>query len=295
MNVGTITAMVTPLNEAGEVDLPAARRLAAWLIDKGVDGVFIAGTTGEGLLLTLDERKRLLEAVHSEVGQRAGIYAQVGCARTSDSIVLARHAAGLGVAGAVILSPYFYSADRSSMASYFLAIAAAIPQTSVYLYNIPENTRNPISAELAETVMLQAPNIVGIKDSSKDLVLLQKLAALAPGSFTAIVGSDSVLLPGLAAGGEGVVSAASNVFPEIVTDVVRRFASGDLTGSRRAQGVLNRALGVLKLGPVPAGYKEGLTLRGQAVGGVRAPLRNLNSEEKARFGDAFTAFRYNDS
>jgi 4-hydroxy-tetrahydrodipicolinate synthase len=264
-----------------------ARQLAGWLAGKGVNGVFVAGTTGEGLLLDLDERKKLLEAVHAEVAGRIAVYVQVGCASTADSIKLAEHAAKLGVNGVVILSPFFYAFDRAAMSSYFTAIAAAIPQTPVFLYNIPENTRNNITPEIVQGVRSQAPNVAGIKDSSKDLTLFQKYVGLGLESFASIVGSDSVLLPGLAAGGHGVVSAASNVFPEIVVSVVSRFEAGDLSAARAAQGALNGALGVLKLGPIPAGYKAGLALRGLDVGGVRPPLRDLTAEEKHKFAEAF--------
>jgi 4-hydroxy-tetrahydrodipicolinate synthase len=286
---GTIVAMVTPFDEQGALDLNSARKLAVWLAENGADAIFLGGTTGEGLLLSLNERERLVEAIIEAVGGRVSILAQVGCATTSDTIELAKHAAKAGADGLVVLSPFFFTVDSTAMIAHFASVAGAVPETPVYLYNIPENTRNNISPDIVKALLNKTPNFAGIKDSSKDLVLLQKYLAVAPEGFAVYVGSDSVLLPGLAVGAPGVVSAASNVFPEVVRDIVCAFNSGDLNKARASQQYLNKLLGVLKIGPSLAGYKSGLALRGIYVGGMRPPLRNMSPEEQVRFEEAFWA------
>lgn len=286
---GTISAMLTPLTEAGQLDVRTAQRLALWLVERGVDGIFVGGTTGEGLLLSFEERKQLAAAIVDAVKGRAAVLTQVGCANTADSIALAEHAAQAGVDGIVILSPFFFPVDKTAMVAHFAAVAQAVAGVPAFVYNIPGNTRNSITPDIVTALLEKAPNFAGIKDSSKDLVLLQKLVELAPPGFAVIVGSDSVLLPGLAMGAVGVVSAASNVFPEAVADVVRLFQMDDLDGARKAQRRLNALLGVLKIGPALAGYKAGLALRGVAVGPMRPPLRDMNAEEYQRFKAAFEA------
>ena len=286
---GTISAMVTPLDDAGQLDVRSAQRLALWLIERGIDGIFVGGTTGEGLLLSLDERKQLVEAVVDVVEDRAAVLTQVSCANTADTIVLAEHAARTNVDGIVILSPFFFPVDNVAMLAHFTAVAHAVSDMPILLYNIPGHTRNSISPDVVTALLEKTPNFAGIKDSSKDLVLLQKLVKLAPPDFAVIVGSDSVLLPGLATGAVGVVSAASNVFPEVVVDVVRKFQAGDLEGARTAQQRLNVLLNVLKQGPTLAGYKAGLALRGIPVGSMRPPLRGMNPEEYQRFKAMFEA------
>lgn len=284
---GTVTAMATPFDSEGRLDVEATRQLATWLIERGVDALFVGGTTGEGLLLSPEEHGLLVEATVEAAGEETMVLAQVGCASTADSIALTEQAARAGVNGVVVLSPFFFSVDPAAMVAHFAAVAAAAGETPTYLYNIPGNTRNHITPAVVSALMEKAPNFAGIKDSSKDLVLLQKFLAQAPPGFAVLVGSDSVLLPGMASGAVGVVSAASNVFPEAVVDTVRAFQAGDPQKAQEAQQRLNQLLGVLKMGPPLAGYKAGLALRGMSVGGLRPPLRDMTPEEHARFEKAF--------
>ena len=284
---GTITAMATPFDENGTLDTPTTARLAAWLAGKGIDGLFIGGTTGEGLLLTLEERERLTETVVGSAGDRVKVLVQAGCATTADTIRIAKHAMKAGADGAALLSPFFYGTDKLAMIEHFATVAGSVPDFPIYLYNIPGNTRNPITLEIVETVVKRCSNVAGIKDSSKDLVFLQKLVEMAPDGFSVLVGSDSVLLPGLAAGAIGGVSAASTAFPEAAVAVVDSFFKGDLQAARAAQQRLNTLLKMLKIGPTPAGYKAALKLRGIPAGGVRPPLRDFTKEERERFEKAF--------
>ncbi len=284
---GSISAMVTPFDERGNLNRETAARLAIWLADKGIDGLFVGGTTGEGLLLSLEERKQLTEIVVSAVGNRVQVIVHAGCLTTADTARLVAHAQKAGAGAAAVLSPCFYAADRIAMVEHFAAVAKAAPGLPVYLYNIPENTRNKITADVIADLLKQAPNLAGIKDSSKDLVFLQKLVSIAPEGFSVLVGSDSVLLPGLCVGAVGGVSAASTAFPEVIVGIVKAFQAGELPKARALQKRLNALLDVLKIGPTPAGYKAALARRGIPVGGVRAPLRDLTPDERKRFDKAF--------
>lgn len=286
---GTVTAMATPFDAEGKLDVEATERLALWLVERGVDALFVGGTTGEGLLLSREEHGLLAEATVAAAGAGTSVLAQVGCASTADSIALTEQAVRAGVNGIVALSPFFFDVDQAAMVAHFAAVAAAASDTPIYLYNIPGNTRNHITPAVVSALLEKAPNFAGIKDSSKDLVLLQKFLALAPPGFAVLVGSDSVLLPGMASGAVGVVSAASNVFPEAVVDTARTFAAGNPQKAQDAQKRLNQLLGVLKMGPPLSGYKAGLALRGMPVGGLRPPLRDMAPEEHARFEKAFDA------
>jgi 4-hydroxy-tetrahydrodipicolinate synthase len=284
---GTVTAMVTPFDAKGRLDVEAIQRLALWLAERGVDAIFVGGTTGEGLLLSVEDHRRLTEAAVQAVGDRMSVLVQVGAASTANSIVLTEQAVRAGASGVVVLSPFFFEVDPTAMVTHFAAVAAAAGDTPTYLYNIPGNTRNHITPAIVSALLQKAPNFRGIKDSSKDLVLLQKFLRLAPAGFAVLVGSDSVLLPGMATGAVGVVSAASNVFPEAVVDTVQAFVRGDFLAAQAAQKRLNQLLDVLKMGPPLAGYKAGLALRGVPVGGLRPPLRDMPPDEHAKFEKAF--------
>jgi 4-hydroxy-tetrahydrodipicolinate synthase len=286
---GTVSAMATPFDSEGRLDVEAVSRLAPWLVERGVDTLFVGGTTGEGLLLAREEHRLLAEATVAASGEKTTVLAQVGNASTAESIALTEQAVRAGVDGVVVLSPFFFSVDEKAMVAHFAAVAAAAGETPTYLYNIPGNTRNHITPAVVAALLEKAANFAGIKDSSKDLVLLQKFLAQAPPGFAVLVGSDSVLLPGMASGAVGVVSAASNVFPEAVVETVRAFLAGDPKKAQEAQQRLNRLLDVLKMGPPLAGYKAGLALRGMPIGGLRPPLRDMTPEEHARFEKAFDA------
>ncbi|HPQ68346.1 MAG TPA: dihydrodipicolinate synthase family protein [bacterium] len=284
---GTVCAMVTPWDAQGQLDVAMTHKLANWLADRGVDALFVGGTTGEGILLSEQERRTLTEEVIAAVGKRVKILVQVGSASTRETASLAAHAQQAGADGIAALAPYYFAADRLAMVRHFTTVAAAVPGLPVYLYNIPGNTRNPITPAIVADVLAQADNVAGIKDSAKDLVLLQKFLTFANDRFSVLVGSDSVLLPGLAVGCVGGVSAASTAFPEAVVAVVQAFAAGNLSAAQAAQAKLNSLLDVLKIGPTPAGYKAVLALRGMNVGGVRGPLRPLTDEENERLNAAF--------
>jgi 4-hydroxy-tetrahydrodipicolinate synthase len=286
---GTITAMVTPFDAQGHLDVETAQQLALWLADQGVDGLFVAGTTGESLLLSLDERRRLTEATVEAVGGRIAVLAQIGCANTVDSIALAEHAARAGADGVAVLCPFYFKVDDAGMTTHFRAVADAVPETPIYLYNIPSYCRNSISPGVVSALLEQAPNFAGIKDSSQDMILLQQYVELAPEGFAVLVGSDAALLAGIAAGGVGAVSAASNVFPSAVTDIIHAFWSGDIVAAQAAQRRLSRLIDLFEIGPPLAGYKAGLALRGLPVGGLRPPLRDMTPDEHARFAEGFRA------
>ena len=286
---GTITAMVTPFDAEGELDVETTEQLAVWLAERGADGLFVAGTTGESLLLSLDERQRVIEAAVKAVGGRIAVLAQIGCANTADSIALAEHAARAGADGVVVLCPFFFKVDDAGMTAHFAAVAAAVPETPVYLYNIPGYCRNNISPAVVSALLERAPNFAGIKDSSQDMILLQQYVKLAPEGFAVLVGSDSALLAGMAVGGVGGVSATSNVFPSVVSDVIQTFWSGDLEAAQAAQRRMHELISLLKMGPPLAGYKAGLALRGLPVGGLRSPLRDMTPDEHAHFAEAFKA------
>lgn len=283
----TITAMITPFHADGTLDIDTAGKLAMWLADKGVDGLFLCGTTGEGLLLSMEERRELTQAVVSAAGKRVKVLVQAGGLTTAETIEIVRNTHETGADGAALLSPFFYKIDHSAMVNHFTAVALALPDLPLYLYNIPSNTHNPITPEILSEVLERTSNVAGIKDSSKDLVLLQKYLSLANESFSVFVGSDSVLLPGLAAGAVGVVSAASNAFPEAVMNVVHAFNSRNFSDALQAQQHLNTLLEIIKIGPTPAGYKAALKKRGIETGGVRPPLRNLNQKELSGFEQAW--------
>ena len=275
-----ICPMVTPFDEKNRADLEGARRVADFLLSKGVAALMVAGTTGEGMLLSLAERKALCEVVVDQVAGRVPVIAQTGCISTADTVELTRHAASVGATAASVIVPYFFSFDDDSLFAHFMSVAKAVPDLPIFLYTFPGNAKNDISPALLGRLLRAAPNIVGIKSSNPDLVRFQEYIQVGGEGFLAFCGVDGLMLPALALGAKGHVSGNSNVLPETFHALYEAFVAGDMERARSLQESINRIRAVLKDGITPAYYKAGLKLRGVPAGYVRPPVRELTPEER---------------
>jgi 4-hydroxy-tetrahydrodipicolinate synthase len=277
---GVICPMVTPFDRKNHVDLESARQVADFLLSKGVAALMVAGTTGEGMLLSLAERKALCETVVDQTAGRVPVIAQTGCISTADTVDLTRHAASVGATAASVIVPYFFSFDDDSLFAHFVSVANAAPDLAVFLYAFPGNAKNDISATLLERLIAAAPNIVGIKSSNPNLFRLQEYLQVGGEEFLTFCGVDGLMLPALALGVKAQVSGNSNVCPEIFCALYDAFAAGNMERARSLQQVVNRIRTVLRDGITPAYFKAGLAVRGVPAGCVRPPMRELTPEQQ---------------
>lgn len=276
---GVICPMVTPLDAEGQIDERATRRLIDFLLARGVDVLFPAGTNGEGLLFSLDERRRLAEIVVQHVAGRVPVILHTGCLSTRDTIALTQHARDTGATAAAVVVPYFYSFDDQSLEQHFIATATAVSDLPIFVYSIPGNAKNELSGKGLERVRQGAANVIGIKLSSPDLARFQEYISVCGANFIPLCGNDSLALAALAVGSFGQVSGNANVFPELLQELHTSFLSGDLATARSKQRTLDHARRLMGQGAHPAYYKAGLSLRGVPVGGVRPPMRALTASE----------------
>ncbi len=171
-----------------------------------------------------------------------------------------------------------------------MQIALAVPDFPVYLYNNPGRSASGISSSLVGRLAQKVPNIVGIKDSSKDLILFQEYVELGGEQFTCVIGTDGLVFPSMMVGGTGVVSAVANPFPELMVALYDSITRGEYNRARYLQILVNKLRVVLKIGPYLAGYKEIIKLRGRSFPtAMRPPLRELNEEGKTKIKKAFDA------
>lgn len=276
---GVIPPLLTPLTDNGEkVDENALRAHVDWLIVKGIHGLMPCGTTGEGPLLTVSERQRVVEVVMATVDRRVPVIAHVGTPTTHETIELARHARRCGVEAISVVTPYYFRLSEAALIEHFCCIADAVADTLVFLYNIPQNTGNALSRSTVETIVERCPNVVGIKDSSGDLNTLSSFVGLKDGQFQVVCGSDGLLLRALKAGACASVSGNANVFPEIVVGLFQAFWEGDYEGSHRQQELLDQVREALQDGQSISLMKRVLELRGLMGGAVRAPLPEARPE-----------------
>lgn len=219
---GVTVAALTPLSEDGtKVDHQSIKEYVDFLVQKGVDGIFALGTTGEGLLLTLEERKKALESFVRAVDKRVTLIAHCGALRIEEVSDLLAHAKSAGADGAAIVSPFYYKYRADEIVEFFVQTTKGVKDFPVYLYNIPGLTGNWITPKMAEQIHSESPNVIGIKDSSGDLLHVLSLINDTPDDFDVVVGCDRAFLTVLQMGAKGCVSGPGAVFPEFFCETVR--------------------------------------------------------------------------
>lgn len=272
-----ITAMATPFGADGAVDYDAAVRLAEHLIAHGNDGLVVAGSTGESVTLTQDEKLRLFRAVSGAVGGRAKILAGVGSPSTMDTVDMVEKASDTGVDGLLIVTPAYNKPSQEGLYQHFLA-AAMSTDLPIMLYNVPGRTS--VNMEAATVLRLaEVSNIVALKEAGK-LEQAGDILAAAPPNFAVYSGADEVNLPILALGGVGVVSVVGHVVGDDLQAMHRAFFGGDLvTASRLHLKTLAMTRAMFSV-PNPVPTKTALAMLGVLESPrVRLPLVDADDDE----------------
>lgn len=276
---GVIPAILTPFDEAYEIDERAFEDLCNYLIDKGVGGLFVAGTTGEGPLLSLEERFRLFSLAVKFSKGRVPVIAHVGSISLKETVTLIRSAIEAKVDAIAIVSPYYYRLDEKAIEEYYLGVLKETEGVPVFLYNIPGLTNNPITPGLLEKLFNQG-KISGVKDSSGNITVIKSFIDISS-EFQVVSGTDELFLLALTLGAVGAVSSTSNVFPEIFSNIYNAFVNKDLDLAVENQRKLNELCKIFQYGRFISSYKYALSLRGVNIGSrVRSPQRELSEEEK---------------
>lgn len=284
-----LTAMVTPFTTEGSLDVAAARRLAAYLVDHGSDGIVVAGTTGESPTLTHAEKIALFEAVIDEVGSRANVIAGTGTYNTAETIELTREVAALGVDGCLVVTPYYSKPPQNGLLAHYRAIADAV-DIPLVLYDIPGRTGRRV--ERATMIELAAhPNIVADKDAvgdpSETAKLRRELDEAGHADFEIYSGDDPLLLPHLAAGVVGIVSVCSHLIGPQLKQIFSAWNDGKVAEAQRIFAehleLMATIMGVTA-SPIPVKYAAGLM--GLDVGDPRLPLVPPTEAEAATIRSA---------
>jgi 4-hydroxy-tetrahydrodipicolinate synthase len=271
-----LTAIVSPMREDGSLDLDGAQQLAAHLVESGSDGLVVAGSTGESATLTHAETLDLFRAVVDAVGGRAVIIAGTGKNDTAASVELSREAAGLGVDGLLLVTPYYNKPSQRGLEAHFGAVAQAV-DLPVMLYDIPSRSACEIAPETILRLALGHENVVAVKDAVGDFTKSAWLAANAPDGFELYSGDDVATLPLLAVGGVGVVSVAAHLVARDLAAMVDAFPADPA----RARDIHHKLLPLFRAlfcdtNPVP--LKAALRLVGLPAGPVRSPLADADDE-----------------
>ncbi|MDF2502262.1 MAG: Dihydrodipicolinate synthase [Anaerosporomusa subterranea] len=279
---GIIPAVVTPLTQEGDFSEPAMRKLVNFLIDGGVHGLFITGTTGEFYGLTPEEKREIFSVTLDAANGRVPVYAGTNGITTRESIMLTQLAEDCGIDAVSVLTPMFITPNQDQLIEHYKAVAAST-SLPVLLYNNPPKTgvnlAAPTVAKLAEV-----PNIVSIKDSCGDLTLTAEYIRLTQGrdDFNVLMGRDTLIYGALCYGAAGSIASCANVAPRLCADIYDKFMAGDLKGSLEAQFTLAPLRHAFTIGTFPAVIKESLALLGIDVGPCMAPVGPMTQEERSK-------------
>jgi 4-hydroxy-tetrahydrodipicolinate synthase len=276
---GVIVPMLTPFDEAGAVEEAGIERLTDFLIASGIAGLFPLGTTGEGPLLTTDERRAAASLVIEYARGRVPVIIHTGAITTAETVALTRHARDSGAQAAAIVPPYFYKLSNEALYEHYAAVAGAVPDFPIYLYNNPGVTPNVLSTELVFWLAETHPNITGLKDSSGSVATLFASRHLHDGTFNTASGPDGLILAGQAIGLDACVSGNANFVPELVVGIVEAVRQGDLDTARALQSQLDEVRRVLGDGADLSLFKAMCARRGIPIGTVRLPLRPASAEK----------------
>jgi len=280
-----VVPTITPFDEEGKIDPEGIKAHFDFLIKAGVRDFYVLGTTGEVFLMNIEERKMVAELVVEYVGDRGNIFIQVGSISTKEACDLAQHAESIGAAGIGAVTPFYFNVSQLGMENYYLAIAKSVSDDfPVYLYNLPGCTTNDL---LPETVskLAEIENIVGIKNSMKDILRLSQLIDETPDDFDVIIGADPILMPAILYGAKGSVSGNANVFPEIFLEFYQAIKENNFEKARQKQIAIRHIATVLKDGANLAYFKQALGYRGFKPSFTRKPLLGLDQIEKNRLNN----------
>lgn len=273
-----LTAMVTPFDSKGKIDFEKLPKLIDYLIANGTDGVVVGGTTGESATLSMEEKVALYEQSVKAAAGRIPVIAGSGMNDTYATAELTVRAEKVGVDGIMLVTPYYNKPSQRGLYEHFKTIAekTSLP---VMLYNVPGRC---VVNMLPETVIAlsKISNITSIKEASGNLDQMTTIISNTPDEFQVYAGDDSLTLPALAVGADGIVSVSSHVIGKEMQDMVKAFRNGDVKSARNLHQKLLPIMREMFIAPNPSPVKTALQLKGMDVGGVRLPLLPLTAEER---------------
>ena len=250
---GTGVAIVTPMHEDGKVNFEKLEEILEDQIANSTDAIVICGTTGESSTLTHGEHLQTIKFTIASYG--------------ADALL--------------IVTPYYNKATQKGLIAHYTAIANAVPETPLIMYNVPSRTGCNIQPATAAYLAKNVKNIVGIKEATGDLSQIAKMMSLADGQLELYSGNDDQVLPILSLGGLGVISVLSNVAPKFTHDMVMKYFDGDTKGATEDQLKALPLINALfsEVNPIPV--KTAMNLMGMNVGPLRMPLCEMEEDTKA--------------
>ena len=284
---GSMVALVTPMRKDGSLDDDCLNKLIEFHISSGTDAIVAVGTTGESATLTVEEHCAVIRQVVTQVNGRIPVIAGTGANSTSEAIELTQYAKDLGVAAALLVTPYYNKPTQEGLFLHYKAIAEAVDLPQI-LYNVPSRTACDL---LPETVarLADVKNIIGIKEATGDVSRIAQIKALCGDKMELYTGEDANTVDFILAGGRGVISVTANVAPALMHDMCSAALAGDEETARKinAQLALLHKTLFLESNPIPV--KWALAEMGLIPTGLRLPMTVLSEKYHQSVREALMA------
>jgi len=287
---GVFTAIITPFKEDGSLDEECLKKLIDFNISNGVSGIVPCGTTGESPTLSHPEHDRVIELTVQHVNERVPVIAGTGSNSTAEAIRLSKHAEEVGADGLLIVNPYYNKPTQEGLYRHFKAVADAV-RVPVVVYNIKGRTGVNVETATLVRLMKDCDNIQAVKEASGDLEQMKQVIAQRKEGFAVLSGDDNITLDLIKAGGNGVVSVASNIVPDRMVAMVKAALDGNFSEAEK----LNSSLGPLfevefiETNPIP--IKCGLAFKGMCNEVYRLPMCELRPENKEKLKEVLTEMK----
>jgi len=282
---GNFTALLTPFDDNGNINEASLRQLVSKNIERGIDGFYVCGSTGEAFLLSMEERMKILSIVMDEVNSRVTVICHIGAIGTDLTLALGRDAAEKGVDAISSIPPFYYKFSSEEYIQYYLDIASAI-KLPLIPYNFPALSGVSLTGDMVKTLR-KHENIIGVKFTSNDLYQLQSMRSYDP-SLVIYNGFDEIYLAGLSMGANGAIGSTFNFMPEKYQEIREAYNQGDMALALKLQGIANEIIGTMHAtGKMLNAHKYIIHKQGIDYGICRRPFLPLNSQDKRNLDQVF--------
>lgn len=274
---GIIVAMNSCYDASGEVNIDAVKKLTKFLVQKGVKGVYVGGSTGEGFLQSIEERKKVLEAVMETGGKELTVIAQIGAISTRDSIELAKHAELVKVDAISAVPPFYYKVSENGAEKHWEEMMKSTSLPFI-IYHIPSTTGFHMSTDLLKK-MIKHEQVMGIKITSPSAFELQQFKSIGGENFIVFNGPDEQYLSGRVMGADAGIGGTYGIMPELFLQIEKHYLKGDMEEAKKWQFRVNDIIADILQVPIYGALKAVLKLRGMDCGVPRMPIEPLSAQD----------------
>lgn len=235
---GIVCANITPFDANGEVDYESLKRFSKYLADSGLNAVYPCGTNGEGLALTIEERKKIAKTMVEEINGKISVAIQCGTQTLDGTRELVLNAEEIGADAAGVVTPFFFKQSQEALIEYYSNLFECAKSFPIYIYNIPSHTNNDILPSTMVVLASRYENFVGVKYSHPDIIRLSEYIAIKPEGFDSLIGCDRLIYPAAKVGAVGTVSGPAAVFPELFSDLWKAIEANNDNKALKLQRII---------------------------------------------------------